>query len=385
MVDKSRSENLVTLIGSLPPIKGISPYCYEFMLSLSKSIHVEFIGFKKIYPDFLYPGGKSKEEGVIPDFSKVSNVSIRNFLTYYNPLTWIWAGLTIKGKVVHAQWWSHVLMPPYFFILLLCKLRGKKIIITIHNVVPHEPSKLNRLINGVILFFGDQFIVHSNNYINQVHKIYNIPCRKIKKLPHGILNVYSSKVLSQNEARVKLNLPFNCKIILFFGHIREYKGLDVLLESFSTLINEINVILLIAGTPWEHWSKYDQIIEKYNLKNNIRQFLEFIPSDIAKYFYYSADLVVLPYKNFESQSGVGSVVLSFGKPLIVTNVGGLSDLVKDKRFVVEPNNPHALYKVLLLALSDDKLLEKMGNDSRELANIYSWDNIAYEAVKLYSI
>lgn len=384
MADKVSYQNSVTLIGSLPPIKGISPYCYELMTSLSKFIHVEFIGFKKMYPDFLYPGGKSEEEGVIPDFSKIPNVSIRNILTYYNPLTWIWAGLSIKSKVVHAQWWSHVLMPPYFVILLICKLRGKKIIITTHNVIPHETNKLNWLLNGIVLVFGDKFIVHSENNINQLHSVYKIPLRKIIKLPHGILNSYNDQVISQSEAREKLHLPINCKVILFFGHIREYKGLDILLQSFSYVINDIpDAVLLIAGSPWEPWSKYEEIIKKNKLSKNVRLYLEFIPSNITKYFYYSSDLVILPYKTFESQSGVGSVVLSFGKPLVVTNVGGLPDLVRDKRFVVEPKNPVALADKILLVLNDETLVKQLSNDSRELAEEYSWNTIAKKTVKLY--
>lgn len=384
MADKALSEGSVTIIGSLPPIKGISPYCYELMTSLSNYIHVDFIGFEKMYPDFLYPGGKSKEEGIIPDFSNVSNVSIRNFLTYYNPFSWIWAGLSIKSKIVHAQWWSHVLMPPYFVILLICKLRGKKILITTHNVIPHETNKLNWLLNGIILLFGNRFIVHSESNINQLHDIYNIPLKKIIKTPHGILKSYNNRIISQSEAKEKLGIPIDSKVILFFGHIREYKGLDVLLESFSYIVSEMkNVILLIAGSPWEPWSKYEEIIEKNKLSKNIRLYLEFIPSDSAKYFYYSADLVVLPYKWFDSQSGVGSVVLSFGKPLIVTNVGGLPEFVKDANFVVEPNNPRSLSDKLLTALRDDNLIKKLSADSISLAEEYSWDKVAQQTIHAY--
>ncbi|WP_410508129.1 glycosyltransferase family 4 protein [Methanosarcina hadiensis] len=384
MVDTTLPQNSVTLIGSLPPIKGISPYCYELMMALSKYIYVEFIGFEKMYPDFLYPGGKSKEEGIMPDFSKINNVSIRNFLVYYNPLTWIWAGLSIKNKVVHVQWWSHVLAPIYFVILSICKIRRKKIIITVHNVTPHEKNGFNQFLNRSILFFGDHFIVHSLKNVKQLSETYYVPKEKTSLVPIGSSISYNTQIVSQKEAREKLKLPLEKKIILFFGHIREYKGLDILLEAFATVTNEMNdVLLLIAGTPWEKWEKYEEIIQKYNLNENIKLFLQFIPSDDVKYFYHASDVVVLPYKDFTSQSAVGSVTLSFGKPLIVSNVGGLSDFVKDKNFAVEPNNSNLLAAKIIAVLADDSLIDKLSRDSRDLSEEYSWDRISEATVEQY--
>lgn len=377
-------ENTVTLIGTLPPIKGISPYCQELLESLSKKVKVEFIGFKKLYPDFLYPGGTAVEDSNKYNTNLMKNAVIRNILTYYNPLSWIWIGFTIKGKIIHAQWWSHVLAPVYFVVLSICKCRRKKIIITVHNVLPHESSKLNKFLNGVVLCWGDMFIVHSTRNIEEMNRIFGVPEEKIIRIPHGILGSFKDGMVTQEDAREKLNFPLDCKIILFFGNIREYKGLDVLLEAFSYVINEVNnVLLVIAGFPWAKWEKYEELIEKNNLSKNIKLFLEFIPSDEAKYFYYASDLVVLPYREFMSQSGAGAVALAFEKPLIVTDVGGLPELVKDKKFVVEPNNPRALAEKISLALGDDGLIKKLSEDSRDLAEEYSWDKIAEKTVELY--
>ena len=377
-------ENTVTLIGTLPPIKGISPYCQELLESLSKKVKVEFIGFKKLYPDFLYPGGTAVEEGNKYNTNSMKNIAIRNILTYYNPLSWIWIGFTIKGKIIHAQWWSHVLAPVYFVVLSICKCRRKKIIITVHNVLPHESSKLNKFLNGVVLCWGDMFIVHSTRNIEEMHKIFGIHKENIFKIPHGILGSFKDEIVTHEDAREKLKLPLDGKIILFFGNIREYKGLDVMLEAFSYVIDEVNnVLLVIAGYPWVKWEKYEELIEKNNLNKNIKLFLEFIPSDEAKYFYYASDLFVLPYREFMSQSGAGAVALAFEKPLIVTDVGGLPELVKDKNFVVEPNNPRALAEKILLALGDDELLKKLSEDSRDLAEEYSWDKIAEKTIEVY--
>ena len=383
MADKTIYENSVTLIGSLPPVKGISPYCYELMKSLSRSIHVEFIGFEKMYPDFLYPGGKSKEEGVIPDFSKIPDVSIRNILTYYNPLSWIWAGLSIKSKVVHAQWWSHVLAPIYFVILSLCKIRGKKIIITVHNVTPHEKNNFNQYLNKIILLFGDQFIVHSLKNVEELHDIYGVNKEKIIRIPHGISRIKSSKI-EKKVSREKLGLPVSKKIILCFGGIRDYKGIDIILEALPTISKKMdNVLLVIAGQPWVDWIKYEEIIQKNNLNHYVKLFLKFIPSNEMDYFYYASDLAVLPYRNFTSQSGAGSEALSYKIPLIVSDVGGLPELVKDKNCIVEQNNPEDLASKILTVLNDENLFMKLSRESGELADKYSWNNVAKETVNLY--
>ncbi|MCD5383897.1 hypothetical protein LR066_03965 [candidate division WOR-3 bacterium] len=111
----------------------------EVLRSVSDLISVEFIGFKQLYPDFLYPGGtRVKDENYSPE---IKNGLVRNILTYYNPISWLWAGLTAKGEIIHAQWWSYVLAPVYFTVLSVCKIRKKKILITVHNVIPHETTK----------------------------------------------------------------------------------------------------------------------------------------------------------------------------------------------------------------------------------------------------
>ena len=382
-------KNTVTLIGTLPPIKGPSPYCLGLLNSLSKHIFVEFISFKKLYPDFLYPGGGSKvgDNKYVP--FTITNSTIRYILTYYNPLSWIWMGFTIKSKIVHAQWWSHVLAPVYFVVLAICKFRGKKIIITVHNVLPHaalpyENKRLNKFLNRVVLFLGDIFIVHSTRNIEELHDIFGIPKEKIIRIPHGTSKSFKDSIVTKEDAREELGLPLDGKIILFFGTIREYKGLDILLEAFSYVTKERgNVFLVIAGYPWRGWEKYEELIKTNDLNKNIKLFLEFIPSGKVKYFYYASDLVVLPYREFMSQSGLGADALAFEKPLIVTDVGGLPELVKDKKFVVEQNNPRELAEKILVALGDDELLKKLSADSRNLAEEYSWDKVAEKTVGLY--
>jgi len=375
---------LITLIGTLPPIKGLSPYCQELLKSLTKSIEIEFIGFKKLYPEFLYPGG-TKISDKNYETPKLPNVVIRNILTYYNPFSWIWAGLSVKGRVVHVQWWSHVLAPIYLIILLICKARRKKVIITVHNVLPHEKSWLNEFLNRIIIPLGDKFIVHNIKNKEIISQFYNIPGNKISIIPHGILQPVPSQGVSREESRKKLGITQNKKVILHFGNIRDYKGLDMLLQALALMIGELkDVNLIIAGECWGNFQKYDEIIRDNNLEHFVVKKLGFIPPSEVEYYFSAADIVALPYKYFDSQSGVGALALPFSKPLIVTNVGGLPDFVKDEHAVAIANDPTDLANKLTRILSDEGLLAKLGKDSQDIAGEYGWDKIAQRTIQVYS-
>lgn len=373
----------VTMIGTLPPIKGISPYCLELVKNLSTLLPVEFIGFKKLYPDLLYPGGTKIQEESITSFT-LKNVHAMNNLTYYNPFTWIVAGLTAKGEVIHAQWWSHVLAPIYLTILFLCKVRGKKIVLTVHNVIPHEQSSFNKLLNNSVLSLGDGYIVHSESNKTEFIKNFQIPESRVFVAPHGILEQAEKKGISKLVAREHLNLPPSGKVLLFFGTIRDYKGLDVLLRALPEVRRQIpDVMLIVAGKPWGGWDTYQTILTENGLENSVLLKLDFISPSEIEYYFAACDIVVLPYKYFNSQSGVGALALPFYKPLVVTNVGGLPEYILDKRVIANPNDINDLVEKIVLVLSDDELLLKLSKDSETLSKKYKWVEIAKKTVSVY--
>jgi glycosyltransferase involved in cell wall biosynthesis len=374
----------VTLIGTLPPIKGISSYCQELLQALSKCAEIEFIGFRKLYPDFIYPGGTKVADNNWKT-PELRNVKVRNILTYYNPFSWVWAGLTAKGRVIHAQWWSYVLAPIYFVILLICKVRRKKILLTVHNILPHERSRLNKFLNRIVLSLGDEFIVHNVRNRENLLNLCDIQEDRISVIPHGILVPVPIKEIPKEEARAQFGIPQNKKVILHFGNIRDYKGLDILLRALTLIIDEVSdVILLIAGKPWTDWSKkYEKIIKDSKLEHYVVKRLDFIlPTEVEHYFSV-ADIVALPYKYFDSQSGVGALALPFKKPLVVTNVGGLPDFVDDERAIARPSDANDLAKRLVVILKDEHLLRKLSEDSKKLSNKLSWDKIAERTSELY--
>jgi len=373
----------ITLIGTLPPVKGLSPYCQELLKSLSNKIKVEFIGFKKLYPDFLYPGGtKVRDWNYKPP--ELKNAKIRIILTYFNLFSWIWAGLTVKGDIIHTQWWSHLLAPIYFVILSICKVRGKKIMITVHNVVPHKTNGVNNFLNRIVLVFGDNFIAHNDRNKENLSSLYHIPQEKISVIPHGILEPVSIKGISKKEAREYLEVPQNKRVVLHFGNIRDYKGLDVLLKSLKFVAKEIrDVLLIVAGQSWVNWKKYEKMIKENNLEDYIVKKLDFIPPSEVEYYFSASDIVVLPYKYFDSQSGVGALALPFKKPLIVTDVGGLPDFIRDERALVRANDVEDLAEKIIDILKDETLLSKLEEDSEKIRERFQWDKVAKETLGVY--
>ena len=369
---------IISFISTLPPQPGVSPYTLELIKSLRKKIKIEFIGFKKVYPKLFFPIKELCDAK--PRNYKIENLKIRNILTYYNLFSAVYAGVTCKGEVVHAQWWSWFLAPIYLIVLGIAKLRGKKIIITVHNIKPHEKSLIKNLLNISVLSLADEYVVHSK--YNRDLFLEETKTKKIVNvIPHGVINIEKSK-LSREILKKKYGFSNKNKIILFFGNIRDYKGLDILLESLK-YIKDKNFKLIVAGKPWNDFERYFSLIEKYNLTNKIKLFLEFNSDKKVAELFKMSDLTVFPYKEFEASSGAGTLALNFERSIIVTNVGGLPELVKDKNCIVKPNNPKDLAKAIIRILKDKELQKKLEQDSAQLAKKFNWDKIAEETISLY--
>lgn len=378
----SRGFKSVLMVGTLPPIKGISPYCKDLVKSLSKLVKVNFIGFRSLYPEIFYPGG-TKSNG-LDEKCDFDNVHKWEIIDYYNPVSWVNAGLKGDSKVLHVQWWAQPLAPIFFTILLIARVRDRKTLITVHNVEPHEKNRLSAFINKVVFSLGDEFIVHNERSKKCISQSFNIDMNRIHVVPHGILKLETSQTLSKMDAREVLKINSNDKVLLFFGNIRDYKGLDVLLEAMSFLLEKMEGLkLIIAGNPWVKWGKYEEIIEKKGLTDRIIKNLGFIEPEEVNVFFSASDLVVLPYKYFEAQSGVGTLAISYGKPMLVTDVGGLPDLVMNERAIALPNDAEDLALKIANILQDEQLYNDLEEKSVKLASEYDWGTIASKTVHIY--
>jgi glycosyltransferase involved in cell wall biosynthesis len=172
--------------------------------------------------------------------------------------------------------------------------------------------------------------------------------------------------------------------VLAFGNIRPYKGLDTLLLALRRMLDsgrEANVI--VAGQPWGDFGEYERIIEEQGLQDHVRTELEFLPEDRIAELFSAADLAAFPYHKFDGQSGAAALALSFGTAIIVSDTGGLPELVGDERAVVPAGDPAALAERLSAVLSNSALLQSLAAGSRRRAEALGWGRIAQDTARLY--
>ncbi len=366
----------VSIIGTLPPVKGLSAYTRELCEAVAEHWSVDFIGFQRLYPEWLYPGGTTDptETELVLD-----NVVQRHFLTWYNPVGWVRAGLTARGHVVHAQWWSYILAPVYWTLLSMIRMKKRPVVLTLHNIVPHEIKPLPLLLNRSVLRLSDAFIVHSEANRDTLLKRYGIPAVRVRVIPHGPLRTLAQP-MSREEARDRLGLREADRTVLFFGAIRDYKGLDVLIHAFKSM-KLPGKKLLIAGKVWESQETYVEL-----LKGNPSIIFHegYVPRDKVPVYMQAADLVVLPYRYFESASGVGGLALAYHVPLLVSNVGSLPELVTRKEICVcAPNDSAELADKMKRILSNPDLQEELKEDTRIMETQFSWKSIGERTIALY--
>jgi len=374
----------VALLGTFPPLRGLSSYCLELSLAMADLIQVEFISFKKLYPGFLYPGGGLKEDHSFPT-AEHERLKVKRRLTWYNPFTWFREAMFTGADLLHAQWWSLPLAIIYGCICAIFKLRGKPVVFTVHNVLGHERSQLFETASRWLFKLGDHFIVHTREGRRQMQVHYAIPDDRISVISHGSLDFHVKNYMDRDTIRQEFGIDPGHKVILLFGAVRPYKGVDTVLKAFSKVLPEVpDALLMVAGKLWQNWEPYQELMNTLAIADSVKTFLEYIPSgEVYKYF-EAADLVILPYHHFDSQSGVGGTALSFRKPMIVSDVGGLPDLVKNRKYVISPKDTYAFARCMIECLKDQSRLAAMAADAETVAAEMSWSSIAQKTCAIYN-
>lgn len=388
IIIETQKKMKVTFIGTLPPIIGLSPYCLHLSYALSKKVNLEFIDFRKFSHRSTSFSRESKIDE-IPYQNILHSIKIKKTLNWYNPLTGIKAGIALKSDILHVQWWISTLFFVFLPIIILARIKKIKVILSVHNILPHEQNKkslmIDKIVNKSLFPFIDSFIVHNQRNKEKFKKIYKIDEKKISVITHGVLNLSKQETVSQHEARKKLNLPKDKKVILFFGYIREYKGVDILIKAFNQINKDIEkTLLLIVGQPFGvDFKKYKKIILGNNLEEHVKVEQGFVSDTDVGYYFSACDLVVLPYTLLDTHGGIGALALPFKKPIVVSDVGGLPEYVKDENAIVKPNDVQDLYEKIVKILKDEKLQLKLSKDSEELIEELNWDKIADKTVEAY--
>jgi glycosyltransferase involved in cell wall biosynthesis len=319
--------------------------------------------------------------------SKDSSVNkIRKSIDYIVYLFRLFVFIRLGRKcIVHFQFFRR--KSDIYFVRLL-RIWGIKVVYTAHNVLPHEKTRFDKFRAKVLYKSAGAIIVHSNFIREKLIKEFPTSAAKIHVVPHGNFDNYlPKKVLTKEEVRSYFGLSLNEKVILYFGYIREYKGLDLLIDAFELVAEKDNNInLIIAGAPIndELKNRYKSKISESKFRERIIYHFNFIPSEKIPVYFEASDIIVLPYKSID-HSGIIHLAYSFSKPVIATDVGDFKEIIEhNKSGVILENNTASCLADAVYDLSLKNNLGKMGKYSKSLSETkYSWKNIANLTTNVY--
>lgn len=319
----------IIIIGPAHPLRGggIVSFNERLAYAFQEAGHrCEIWSFSLQYPGFLFPG-KTQFVTTPPP----AGLTIRTLINSVNPLNWIKVGMQLRKKnpsLVIVRFWIPFMGPCLGTILRFLNKRQTKVICIADNVIPHEKRPGDYIFTRYFVKSCDGFVTMSNSVYKDLNKI--APDKPAKLTVHPLYDQFGPP-LSKEIAREKLGLNAHDKIILFFGFIRPYKGLDLLLAAMQDpRLQLMDIKLLIAGEFYENESRYHQLIQTYQLTDRVILHTNFIPDHEVGIYLSAADVVVQPYKT-ATQSGVTPLAYHYEKPMIVTNVGGLPEMVPHEK------------------------------------------------------
>ncbi len=275
--------------------------------------------------------------------------------------------------MVVIQWWHPYFAPCYWILERVIGRKIKKVFIC-HNVFPHERFPADKLLTKMVLKHGDAFIVHSQSDVRDLLAIKKTA--DFRYNPHPTYNTFKIGDLTRQQARDRLHISYDAKILLFFGFVREYKGLKYLLQAMTDIKDEISDIkLLVVGAFDNNKQSYMNLIKESGISDCVEVIDDYIPDREVEKYFVASDLVVLPYES-ATQSGIVQIAFGFDKPVIVTNVGGLPDVVEDGKtgYIVEPRNGQALAEAISKYFMQHKQEEFSQNVKKESYR-FSWDRM----------
>ena len=315
----------IIIVGTAYPYRGgLAAFNERLALEYVKQGHdVEIYTFTLQYPSILFPG-KTQYSSEVPSH----NLNIYRKLNSINPLNWLSVGKEIRNKnadLVLMKFWLPFMAPCLGTIARSVRKNKKtKIISILDNIIPHEKRIGDKLLASYFVNSVDGFIAMSKSVMNDV-ELFDKNKPKVFS-PHPLYDNFGEKP-DRKSAVKKLNLKESERYLLFFGFIREYKGLDLLMKAYADpRFRNTNIKLIVAGEFYNNSEKYFALEEELNLKGEIQWFNDFVPDSDVGYFFSVADIIVQPYKT-ATQSGVTQIGYHFEKPMLVTDVGGLAEII----------------------------------------------------------
>ncbi len=334
----------ISLIGPCHPYRGGNAlFVTHLYHALKDDFEIQVLNYSLLYPDFLFPGTTQFDKSLQP-INPVPNERVVNSI---NPFTWLQTAKRIEEfdpDLVVFDWWNPFFGPAHFSISWFLEKRFKnRILVITENVISHEGRWIDRILTRIGLRYASRFMTLSDNVVKDLEFI-----RQDRKVYRSELPIYDCyedlKKFDLVDEKKDLGFSPDDKVVLFFGYVRKYKGLDILLRAFPDVIKDIpKARLLIVGEFYDDPQIYLSLIEELHLQPHVKLINQFVPNEDVGKYYSASDVVVLPYRT-GTQSGILNVAYGFERPVIVTNVGGLAESVDEERtgLIVEPESAEAI-------------------------------------------
>jgi glycosyltransferase involved in cell wall biosynthesis len=372
----------IVMIGPAYPYRGgIAHYTALMVRALSKNHNVTTVSYKLQYPKILYPRNTQKDYENTS--FKIENT--RYLINTINPVSYFHTARYIKKlkpDLVIVQWWHPFFAPSYRSILRSVK-KHSKVVFLCHNVLPHEKFPMQKLLTKMTLRKGNAFVVQSKSDEEDLIKI--IPDARLIRTVHPTYNAFDLTGISRADARLKLKLGKDEKVLLFFGFVREYKGLKHLIDAMPKIVEALpDCKLLVVGDILDSEKDgYMHLIEQTGCKDSIKLVSDYVPDSEVENYFSASDLVVLPYES-ATQSGIAQISFGFNKPVIVTNVGGLPEIVTEGKtgYIVPPKDNELLSSAIIKFFRENNSGQWEENIKVE-SHRFSWDRLVEIVEELY--
>lgn len=372
-MSQSPSGSVIYLLGPAHPYRGgLAAFNERLAQELQARGHeVVLYTFTLQYPRFLFPGKTQFSDSPAP-----ANLTIERQIHALNPFNWLRVGLRLRRRrptAVIAAFWLPLMGPCLGTILLLARSRYTRALGLVHNLIPHEKRPGDKWLSRYFAHAAHGFIAMSQSVADDIHSF--VPQRPVVYAPHPVYDNYGQPV-GRTEALAFLKLPPETDYLLFFGFIRDYKGLDLLLYAMADpRIKTRPLRLIIAGEFYGNEAYYHQLIDELGLNNQLVLHTDFIPDEAVKYYFGAADLVVQPYRS-ATQSGISQLAYHFGVPMVVTRVGGLPEIVPHGQAgYVTDIDPTAIADAIV-DFYDNQRASRLREGVQQLRHRYSWAALA---------
>lgn len=371
----------IVVVGPVYPFKGgISHYTGLMCKGLRKKHEAEVVSFKMQYPKLLF---KKEQRDYENECFKLDNTHY--WLNTANPFNIVGTAAKIrklKPDLVIMQWW-HPYFAPCYYILQKCLRKYKKLMVC-HNVFPHERFPLDHFLTRLSLKGIDYYLVQSK--MDEADLLQLKPNAKYKRVFHPTYNAFKMQNMTREEARRQIGIGSEEKVMLFFGYVRKYKGLQHILLALSEIAGKVpGIRLLVVGDFGEDREEYMQLIEQEKIQEYVQIVEGYIPDKEVEKYFAAADLAVLPYES-ATQSGIAQIAYGFELPIVATAVGGLPEVVLDGRtgYVVPPGDDKALGEAVIRFFNETDVKQMQENIRKEEYK-YSWDKMTEEIEELTGI